>query len=115
MRAVAAGALILASMAGFITEPLASSSPSGTAPTGSAGEVTVGVGDVVRVEGGALACIVRRSAGERLLDCRRVGRLVGTYGTFFGEKRVRVVRFRSNRVAKVILTARHGGEATCCG
>ena len=115
MRAVVVGALIIGSMAAFITEPFASNSRTGAAPTGSARDVTISVGDVVRVEGGALACIVRRSALERLLDCRRVGRLVGTYGTFVGEKRVRVVRFRSNREAKVILTAWHGGEAKCCG
>jgi NMD protein affecting ribosome stability and mRNA decay len=115
MRAVVVSAVIVATMAAFITEPFASNPRSAAAPTGSVRDVTIRVGDVVRVEGGRLACIVRRSALERLLDCRRVGRLVGTYGTFVGEKRVRVVRFRSNREARVILTAWHGGEAKCCG
>ena len=50
-----------------------------------------------------------------VLDCRRAGTLRGSYGTMIGKSGVLVVRFRSNRVAKTVLTARHGGSVTCCG
>jgi hypothetical protein len=53
--------------------------------------------------------------GHRVfLDCRRGGRLAGSYGTYFGEKDVLVVRFVGPRKAKVVLHARHEGEVARC-
>ncbi len=114
MKPLIAGALVVASIIAFITETLDSSANGRNTPAASAEAITVQVGDIVRVEGGVLGCVARRRAGERFLDCRRAGRLAGTYGTMFGERTVRVVRFRSNSVARIVLSARHGRRATCC-
>jgi hypothetical protein len=92
-----------------------------SARTGSeafaASDVRLSVGDTVRVDEAPVGCRVTRLAryGNRVfLDCRRGGRLAGTYGTYFGEKDVLVVRFVGPRKAKVVLRAQHVGEATRC-
>lgn len=80
-------------------------------------EVRVSLGDTVQVDEAPVGCRVTRLAryGNRVfLDCRRGGRLVGSYGTYFGEKDVLVVRFVGPRKAKTVLHARHEGEATKC-
>jgi hypothetical protein len=80
-------------------------------------EVLVSLGDTVRVDDAPLGCQVTRLArhGNRIfLDCRRAGRLAGSYGAYFSEKDVLVVRFVSQRKAKTVLHARHdGGVAKC--
>jgi hypothetical protein len=80
-------------------------------------EVRVSLGDTVQVDEAPVGCRVTRLAryGNRVfLDCRRGGRLVGSYGTYFGEKDVLVVRFVGPRKAKTVLHARHEGEVTRC-
>lgn len=83
----------------------------------SADDLRLSVGDTVRVAEAPVACRVTRLAryGDRVfLDCRRGGRLAGSYGTYFGEKDVLVVRFVGPRKAKTVLHARHAGEVTRC-
>ena len=80
-------------------------------------DVRVSLGETVHVEGAPVGCRVTRLAryGERVfLDCRRGGRLAGSYGTYFGEKDVLVVQFVGPRKAKTVLHARHEGEVTRC-
>jgi len=80
-------------------------------------DVRVSLGDRVRVDEAAVGCRVTRLTryGNRIfLDCRRGGRLTGTYGAYFGEKDVLVVRFVGPRKAKTVLHARHEGEVARC-
>jgi hypothetical protein len=65
------------------------------------------VGDIVRVSGAPIGCIVRVEDSIKTLDCRRIGALPGTYGTLFDGKRVRVIRFETPDVAKVVFSAQH--------
>ena len=37
-------------------------------------------GDIVKVTGAPIGCIVRRQDGYLALDCRRIGPLAGSYG-----------------------------------
>jgi hypothetical protein len=77
--------------------------------------VVLRVGDVMEVDGAAIGCKVVRRGDRITLDCRRAGRLTGTYGALFDERRVRVIRFRSSDTAKVVFKAKHGGRAQRCG
>ena len=85
-----------------------------TATAAGSEVLTLRVGDVVRVEGGVIGCVVRRRSGERLIDCRRAGPLAGSYGTMLGERKALAVRFRDNRTAKVVFSANHGEKAIVC-
>jgi hypothetical protein len=80
----------------------------------AAKSVVMTVGDVMEVEGAPIGCKVTRRDGRIVIDCRRAGRLAGTYGTLFDERRVRVTRFRSSDTAKVVFRARHKGRAHRC-
>lgn len=81
--------------------------PAQGAAAPSSKTVSVQVGDVVRLEGGHIACIVSRVEGERGFKCRRLGALAGTYGTILTEKRVLTVRFRQGRIGTTVFSARH--------
>ena len=83
----------------------------------AASDVRLSIGDKVLVDEAPVGCRVTRLAryGNRVfLDCRRGGRLAGTYGTYFGEEDVLVVRFVGPRKAKVPLHAHDDGEVTRC-
>jgi hypothetical protein len=69
--------------------------------------ITLKVGDVVRVSGAPIGCIVRLQAKVKTLDCRRVGALPGTYGTLLSGQGVRVIRFQTANIAKIVFSARH--------
>jgi hypothetical protein len=87
----------------------------GAAARGDAAQnVVMAVGDVMEVEGAPIGCQVTRRDGRVVIDCRRAGRLAGTYGTLFDERRVRVTRFRSSDTAKVVFKAKHKGRAHRC-
>jgi hypothetical protein len=73
------------------------------------------VGDTIRIEGAAMGCQVTRRGGRPVIECRRDGKLSGTYGTFMSDRTLKVARFRSSRTAQTILTARHGGAWRACG
>jgi len=70
--------------------------------------VPVSLGDVAKVTGAPIGCLVRRQSGERALDCRRAGVLTGSYGTILTKTQVLVVRFESRKVARIVFQARHG-------
>ena len=72
------------------------------------------VGDRVQVEGQPLGCRVANQGGKVVMDCRHAGALAGTYGTMLSARTAKVVRFRSNTVAKVVYTATHHGGARRC-
>jgi hypothetical protein len=76
--------------------------------------VVLKVGETMQVEGVPIGCRVAERGGRAVLDCRRGGRLAGTYGTLFDEDRVRVARFRSSDTAEVVFKARHRGRARRC-
>jgi hypothetical protein len=87
----------------------------GTAAHG-APAIAIGEGDVVKVAGAPIGCIVRRENGLPTLDCRRIGPLAGTYGTMLTARGVTVVRFLSGMSARVVFTARHRSlRARTCG
>ena len=72
-------------------------------------------GDIAKVTGAPLGCIVRKQDGYPALDCRRIGPLAGSYGTILTSRKVLVVRFENQRTAKVVFSARHSklGVHTC--
>lgn len=73
------------------------------------------VGDVIDVTGARVQCKVTMRGGARTLDCRRAGSLTGTYGALLTSRRVLVVRFKSEKVAQIVFSARHQGQAVACG
>jgi hypothetical protein len=77
--------------------------------------IPVARGDIVKVTGAPIGCIVRRQDGYAALDCRRIGPLAGSYGTILTSRRALVVRFENRRTAKVVFSARHSklGVHTC--
>ena len=72
-------------------------------------------GDIAKVTGAPIGCIVRKQDGYPALDCRRIGPLAGSYGTILTSRKVLVVRFENQRTAKVVFSARHNklGVHTC--
>jgi hypothetical protein len=72
-------------------------------------------GDIAKVSGAPIGCVVRRQDGYPALDCRRIGPLAGSYGTILTSRRVLVVRFENQKTAKVVFSARHNklGVHTC--
>jgi hypothetical protein len=86
----------------------------GAAQGDTARTVVLGVGDVIEVDGAPIGCRVARRDGLHVIDCRRAGRLSGTYGALFDERRVRVARFTSSDTAKVVFKAKHRGRARRC-
>jgi hypothetical protein len=87
------------------------------APRSNGEDVLIDLGDVVRVKGGAVGCRVTRRAGfpgQKLLDCRRAGALPGTFGVLMGVRKLLVVRFEKQDVARVVFTATNAGESTVC-
>ena len=77
--------------------------------------IPVAQGDIVKVNGAPIGCVVRRQDGYAALDCRRIGPLAGSYGTILTSRKVLVVRFENQRTAKVVFSARHKklGVHTC--
>jgi hypothetical protein len=73
------------------------------------------VGDSFVVPGAKMGCEVTRRGSSVVVECRRAGKVKGTYGTFMSGKTVRVARFHSSRSAQVVFTARHGGKWRACG
>lgn len=110
MRRVAG--IVVAALGGAaamaVVAPRDGAGAASTAPT------VLHVGDRVTVEGQPLGCRVARQGGHVVMDCRRGGSLAGTYGTLLTARRARVVRFRSDAVAKVVFVAEHGGGARTC-
>jgi hypothetical protein len=86
----------------------------GSARGDAAQTLVMRVGDVMEVEGAPIGCQVARRDGRIVIDCRRAGRLRGTYGTLFDQRRVRVIRFGSSDTAKVVFKAKHRGHAHRC-
>jgi len=72
------------------------------------------VGDTVRVEGTDVGCQVAERDGEVMVDCRRLTRPVGTYGTFIGDKRALVARYHSRGTAQLVFTARQRASWRAC-
>jgi hypothetical protein len=116
---MARGLTVLALLAAF-TAAGALAAPGGPAgaPAAATETVALRVGDRVQVEGEGIGCRVARLshfAGRTFFDCRRAGPLAGSYGTLLGEREVSVVRFRNDRTAKVVFSARHKGAPARCG
>jgi hypothetical protein len=76
--------------------------------------VVLKVGDQVTVQGQPIGCRIARQDGQTVVDCRRAGKLAGSYGTMLSARKATVVRYRSDTVAKVVYTASHGGGARRC-
>ena len=77
--------------------------------------VVLRFGDTLRVEGADLGCQVARRDGRITIECRRVGVVKRTYGTFIDERGAVVARFRARDTARVVFNARHGGGWRTCG
>jgi hypothetical protein len=88
----------------------------GAALPGVPQQVTLRVGDSMVVDGVSIGCAVKRRAGRVGIECGRTGRdIAGSYMTIVARRTVKVARLRSAGVAKVILTATHGGGWHVCG
>jgi hypothetical protein len=80
-------------------------------------EVRLRLGDRIRLNDAEVGCRVTRLVGHGrhvYLDCRRAGRLRGTYGVYVGDERVRVVRFVDSRTARVVFSAEHEVAGRTC-
>src|SRR5215210_3012913 len=88
--------------------------PVPSVPAPAITQAVLRVGDTIRVDGTAMGCQVTRRGGRPVIECRRDGRLSGTYGTFMSGRTLKVARFRSSRTAQTILSARHGGAWRAC-
>ncbi len=83
-------------------------------PPGTPLQYVLQVGDTLRIEGAGIGCQVTRRANRPTIECRRDGRLKGTYGTFLSDRKVTVARFRSSTTAQQIMSATHGGRWRAC-
>jgi hypothetical protein len=73
-------------------------------------EVTIRVGDVVRVAGAGVGCKAIARDGVRTLDCRRAGPLPGTLDALVNSHRVIVARFETPTTARIIFSAEHASR-----
>jgi hypothetical protein len=89
--------------------------PAPGVPAPGVTQAVLKVGDTIRVEGAAMGCQVTSRGGRPVIECRRDGKLSGTYGAFMSDRTLKVARFRSSRTAQTILTARHRGAWRACG
>jgi hypothetical protein len=84
----------------------------------SSGErIVVSLGDRILLDRAPVGCRVARLAGhggQAFVDCRRAGALKGTYGTYFGKRKVLVVRYVGDHTARVVFQARHEEVADRC-
>jgi hypothetical protein len=88
------------------------------AQASAADRLVLSLGDRIRVDGAEVGCRVARLQGQGArvyVECRRAGPLEGSYGAYFGDERVLVVRFVDRKTARVVFTARHEGSARTCG
>jgi hypothetical protein len=75
------------------------------------------LGDRFRVAGAEVGCRVARIAelgGRMVVDCRRAGPLVGTYGAMVSKREAVIVRFHSGHSAKIVFQAAHERRAERC-
>jgi hypothetical protein len=89
----------------------------GDARASSGEAVVLSLGDRILLEGAPVGCRIAHLRGhgrQAFVDCRRAGALKGTYGTYFGKRKVLVVRYVSDRVARVVFQARHEEAADKC-
>ena len=84
-------------------------------PTPTVTQIVLEIGDTIRVEGAAMGCQVTRRGGRPVIECRRDGKLSGTYGTFMSDRTLKIARFHSSHAAQTVFTARHGGGWRACG
>jgi hypothetical protein len=103
--ALIAGVAAITVSAAALVAPAAAPARNDSPP---AGIIPVSLGDVAKVTGAPIGCLVRRQSGERALDCRRTGLQVGSYGTILTPTQVLVVRFESRKTARIVFQARHG-------
>jgi hypothetical protein len=119
LAAVVLGAIALALLPGNgeagagrkVPTPPLPPAPSAQVPQ----QLLMRVGDTVRVEGVDIGCQVAQHDGEVMFECRRLTNVAGTYGTFIGNKRALVARFRSSEAARVIFAAKQRGGWKACG
>jgi hypothetical protein len=69
--------------------------------------IPVAVGDIVKVTGAPLGCVVRFQNGLRALDCRKTGPIAGTYGAIVTSKQLLVVRYESRKAGTIVFSAHH--------
>ncbi|UGS34993.1 hypothetical protein [Capillimicrobium parvum] len=82
--------------------------------TQPAQNVVLRVGDSMQVEGASVQCLVTSRGGRPTVECRRTGRLKGTYGMFLDSRNAVVARFHSSAAAQTVFRARHHGDWTAC-
>jgi hypothetical protein len=97
---------------------LATNDGARAARTAESQTVSVRLGDRIRVvDAPRIGCRVVRMTefgGRVVIDCRRAGRLAGTYGTFFTAHEAALVRFESSHTAKEVVVAAHDGAVPRC-
>jgi len=96
---------------------LGSSQRASAAPSERAVVIPVRLGDRIQVVDAPIGCqVVRmRELGRRItIDCRRAGRLAGTYGTLFTAREAALIQFKSRHTASRIVVATHNGSVRRC-
>ena len=114
---MARGLTFVAVLTALIVATLAVPGDPAGAPAGSSRTLILDTGDRIRVDGADIGCRVarlNRFSGQIFLDCRRAGRLAGTYATLLGESQIHVVRFGGAHAGRVVFSARHKGSPLEC-
>jgi hypothetical protein len=108
---------LLAVLTALIAAALVAPQDPAGAPAGASRTLTLDIGDRIHVDGAGIGCRVTRLkdfGGQVFLDCRRAGRLAGTYATFLGKRQVHVVRFGEAQTGRIVFSARHKGSPLEC-
>lgn len=114
---MARGLTFAAVLTALVVAALATPRDPAGAPEGASRTLILAAGDRIRVDGADIGCRVARLSrfgGQIFLDCRRAGRLAGTYATLLGESQVHVVRFDGAHTGRVVFSARHKGSPLEC-
>lgn len=108
----AAALLLLAAATGPIADGHSARAPVGAAQAPQ--HLLMRVGDTVRVDGADVGCQVTAREGEVTMECRRLTKPAGTYGTFIGDRHALVARYHATSTAQIVFTARHHGSWKAC-
>jgi hypothetical protein len=95
--------------------PIPTPPPLPTPPVPPPVQPVLSVGDSFVVPDAKIGCEVTRRGSSVVVECRRAGKVKGTYGAFMSSKTVRVAKFLSSKSAQVVFTAKHGGKWKACG
>jgi hypothetical protein len=110
-------ALTAAASAAALVAWLGQNDGASAAGAGKTSAIAVRVGDRIRVVDSPVGCRVvrmRQLGGRIVIDCRKGGRLTGTYGTLLTAHEAGLVRFETAHTARLLVVGTHGGRVRNC-